>query len=188
MIACLAAGSGAYQWHAFYGTAENDEGSGIGVSTAGVFALGASPAWNGPSGQAPLHSHDGSSANLFALKLTSAGNYSWHTFYGNVTYSRDLALDTSSNLYLLGTSANEWLGPAGEAPTHPFAEHAAVILKLNSAGAYQWHGFFGGTNMSMPEELTLYQNGDIWVLMEATVPWQASGAPGTTQPLPGQAR
>ena len=96
-----------------------------------------------------------------------------------------MTLDSSSNLYLLGSSTNDWLGPAGQAPTHPFATHSAVVLKLNSSGAYQWHGFFGGTNMSMPEKIALDQRGEIWATLEASVPWQAYGSVAPLNPFQG---
>ena len=85
LVASLSAGTGAYQWHTFYGTAGDERGYGIAASSNAVYVTGYSAAWNGPAGQAPLHSHDGSASNLYLLKLNTAGSYAWHTFYGSQT-------------------------------------------------------------------------------------------------------
>ncbi len=62
-------GSGAYQWHTFYGLG-NDVANGIAVDgSSDVYLTGQSgDTWNGPNGQTPLNAHSGGTA-IFVLKL-----------------------------------------------------------------------------------------------------------------------
>ena len=52
---------GTYQWHTFYGSNYDDIGMNITLSsTGGIYLIGRSAdAWEGPSGEAPLHSYSG---------------------------------------------------------------------------------------------------------------------------------
>jgi hypothetical protein len=74
--------------------------------------------------------------------------YQWHTFHGAATSDDQalaLALDSSGNIYVVGKSNKTWTGPSAQAPLHAFAGtgNNVFVLKLNSAGAYQWHTFYG---------------------------------------------
>ena len=61
--------AGLYQWHTFNG--ENSHGTGITATSAGdIYVTGESIAsWNGPSGQLPLNSYDGTVSDIFVMKL-----------------------------------------------------------------------------------------------------------------------
>lgn len=168
--------TGAYQWHTFYGSASDDSGSGITTFSTSVYITGNSQAtWNGPASQSPKHVHDGSESNLVVLRLTDTGNYGWHTFYGNKAYGYDIGVDGFENLYVLAANTGSWLGPSGQLPTHPHANLAMVVMKLNAAGVYQWHGFFGSGNDAMQKTLSIGSSGDIWIACEALLEWQAYG-------------
>jgi hypothetical protein len=90
------------------------------------------------------------------LKLSSNGNYQWHTFYG--TYKGEsecyengmgIAVEASGDVYVVG-SALGWDGPDGQEPLNPYQTTTAfrlcdiIVLKLSSSGAYLWHTYFGG--------------------------------------------
>ncbi len=139
-----------YRWHTFYGSDNNDYGRDIAVDSSGnVYIVGYSTkGWNGPEGQNPLHSHSGGT-DIVVIKLDSNGNYQWHTFYGSdgYDYGRDIAVDSSNNLYVVGSSSAVWNGPSGEPPRRNYQGGLDItVIKLSSTGAYQWHTFYGSTS------------------------------------------
>jgi hypothetical protein len=143
--------AGAYQWHTFYGSAASYEyGNSVAVDGSGnVYVSGDSyGAWNGPTGQLPLHAKSGSTTygDAHLLKLSSSGAYQWHTFHGGdgADSGSSVALDATGNPYLTGYSSASWNGPVGQSPLHAWSGgYDLHVLSLTAAGAYQWHTFYG---------------------------------------------
>ena len=128
--------SGAYQWHTFYGSIDSDSSYGIAVDdSGGVYITGYSESsWNGPAGQAPLHSHS-VYFEIAVLKINTSGGFQWHTFYGtnNEDVGYGIALDGSGWIYITGHSVSPWDGPAGQAPIHAHSGNDDItVLKLQS--------------------------------------------------------
>jgi len=75
---------------------------------------------------------------MVIAKLSSAGNYRWHTFYGGSDYdeARALTVDTNGNIYVAGDSRAPWQGDNNAAPLHPYCvsgiefDYDTAILKL----------------------------------------------------------
>ena len=135
--------SGAYQWHTFSGSSGGDYGTGIAVDTSGnVYVTGYSNATWG----SPLNPYSGD-WSIVVLKLNSSGAYQWHTFYGSSDqdYGYGIAVDTSGNVYVTGTSSAAWGSPLNP---HGGSDDI-VVLKLNSSGAYQWHTFYGSGELRL---------------------------------------
>jgi len=134
---------GEYQWHTFYGAAPtsgadgDDEGVGIALdANNNVYVTGYSDrTWQGPDNEEPLNAHGGDAEYMFVLKLNSAGEYQWHTFY-QPGRAKAIAVD-SSGVYITGYAGATW-----GSPKHEFSGNL-VVLKLNSSGAYQWHTYYG---------------------------------------------
>ena len=174
--------AGAYQWHTFYGRFYSDDrGYGIAIDkSASVVVSGyGSASWDGPNGSPPLHT--GSSTDAFVLKLSPAGAYEWHTFYGSGDpwVRNGTALDGSGNVYITGVSGASWGGPAGQLPLHPYSgDDDAFVLKLSSAGAYQWHTFYGGSDDDRGLGLAIDGSGSVYVTGDSYASWDGpSGHP-----------
>ena len=153
----------AYTWHTFYGSTGNaDIARAITADgSGGIYLAGESASsWTGPQGQAPLNPFGGGEYNdIVVVKLNSAGAYQWHTFYGGGSGDSGygITVDGSGGVYVAGgseaswtgpagQSGAAWAGPAGQAPLDPFAEaDDLVMVRLDSAGTYQWHTFYGGS-------------------------------------------
>ncbi len=150
---------GAYQWHTFYGSASNDGAYGLATAGGRVYATGFGNAtWNGPSAQVPHHAYSGG-ADLTLLALSDAGAYLWHTFYGSATADEcglGLAFDADARPYVAGRSHATWLGDDDTAPIDAYTGEAdIVILKLDGAGDYCWHTFYGSTGDDWGQALAL---------------------------------
>lgn len=177
--------AGAYQWHTFYGSTNTDDGSAITSDGSGIYVAGDSKAaWDGPGAVAPLNAHgSGIEYDILVVKLNSAGAYQWHTFYGHslyTDYGNAITSDGIGNIYVAGQSAVGWNGPGATAPLNAHAglvinRDDIVVIKLNSAGAYQWHTFYGSFGYDGGSAITSDASG-IYVAGWSGTTWDGPGA------------
>ncbi len=109
--------------------------------------------------------------------------YTWHTFYGGsgTDGSNGIALDKDGNVYVAGYSYSSWKGPGSIAPLHSYAgNYDMVVVKLDGNGIYQWHTFYGGSNMDSASAIAVDGNGNVYV---AGISGSAWNGPGSTPPL-----
>jgi hypothetical protein len=100
--------------------------------------------------------------------------YYWHTFCGaGGEMGQAIAVDASGNIYVTGMgSALYTSGPGGEFPRHDFSGGTDIlIVKLNSAGAYQWHTFWGSANTDYGEGIVVDTSGNVYVSGESSDAW-----------------
>ncbi len=176
-----------YQWHTFYGSGNDDYGQAIALDgTGNVYVTGASSAsWLGDGNTAPRHAHSGGK-DLVVLKLNSNGVYQWHTFYGSAgnDEGQGLAIDSSGNLFVTGSSNASWPGDKSKAPLHPYSGGSdLVVLKLNSAGVYQWHTFYGSAGSDEGRGLAVDTGGNIYVTGTSHATWNGDSGPASGAPL-----
>lgn len=170
--------NGSYQWHTFYGYAI---GYAITIDAGGnVYVAGSTPdTWNGPSGQLPLHPRSKSNISfwdIFILKLNSSGAYQWHTFYGsssdNDQDARGIAVDSSCNVYVTGSTGATWNGDNNAPPLHAYSGVSdAFVIKLNTGGTYQWHAFYGSSGNDYGRQIALDTIGSIYVVGASLETW-----------------
>lgn len=125
---------GAYLWHTFYGSAEDDESQSMAVDPENnVYILGESDnAWRGDGNREPLHGWT-DQLDIAVLGLTELGTYRWHTFYGGADRDQagGIALQNNQGLYFAATSLNSWLGDDNTPPLHAFnTGYTTAVLKL----------------------------------------------------------
>ena len=152
--------SGAYQWHTFYGSGDEDVGYGIAVDgSSNVYVTGRSPvAWQGDGNAAPLHDHSGIVNDIVALKLSGSGTYQWHTFYGadNDDRGYGIAVDGNDNVYVTGYSVLTWQGDGNASPLHahsggfPYTDIVAMRIAGTSVLTVTKAGPGSGTVSSTP--------------------------------------
>jgi hypothetical protein len=167
--------AGDYLWHTFFGSPDWDDGYGIAVDgSGGVYITGFSgSSWDGPAGQAPLHAHGGY-VDIVVVKLGSAGEYQWHTFYGSPEYNEGyaIAVDGSGGVYITGFDEGSWNGPAGQAPLHAYSGGWDIgVLKLDAAGAYQWHTFYGSADWDLSNAIALDKGGGLYITGDSLGGW-----------------
>ena len=165
---------GAYQWHTFYGSTDYIQERGMAVNNNGdVYVLCWSDgSWNGPSGQEPLHAYSGKDADIAVFKLDAMGVYQWHTFYGGAYNDTGWGLASADNGVYIGFDSYYWSGPEGQPPLHAFSgSYDFALLKLDSAGTYQWHTFYGYTDYDEGHGIAIDSNGSIYITGSSDGTW-----------------
>jgi hypothetical protein len=175
---------GAYQWHTFYGSGDWDMGRAIAVNSSGdVYVSGDSYAtWQGDGDADPLHVYS-ENYDITVLKLGSDGAYQWHTFYGgnDNDFGSAITADSSGHVYVVGESETTWQGDGGTDPLHPYSGSDDItVLKLDSAGAYQWHTFYGSSGNDDAAAIAMDSGGSVYVAGESDTTWQGDD---NTDPL-----
>jgi hypothetical protein len=163
--------SGALQWNTFLGSSYSDYAYAIATDTSGnVYVAGDSEAtWGSPV--RPFNGTPGYE-DAFVAKLNGSGTLLWNTFLGgaNFDYGHGLAIDTSANLCVTGTSYTTW-----GSPVRPFAGWCdAFVAKLNGSGALQWHTFLGSSSASSGDGgygIAVDKSGNVCVVGKSNATW-----------------
>jgi hypothetical protein len=181
--------TGNYQWHTFYGRAGLDKANALAVDGSGnVYVAGSSGTWKGDGNTNPLHPQAVGGTDIFVLKLTNMGNYQWHTFYGGSSDDEALALvmDGGGNVYAAGWSHTTWQGNNNASPLHPYSgSDDIVVMKLTSAGSYQWHTFYGGISGDRANALAVDGSDNVYMAGYSTAAWQGEGNTNPLHPYSG---
>jgi hypothetical protein len=120
-----------------------------------------------------------------SFPLTIDPTYVWHTFYGSlggIDQGRSIAVDSSGNVYVTGTSTASWNGPSGQLPLNAFSvgNWDIFVLKLNTGGGYAWHTFYGSTATDVGMGIAVDGSGNVYVTGRSYASWNG---PGPTLPL-----
>ncbi len=179
-----------YQWHAFHDEVPGTVSEVVVDSDGNIYMVGSKAQFTGAGGAPttgaiegtlPLHPYSGEE-EMVVVKFDSAGDYQWHTYYGSdvslasETYAFGIALDSQNNVYIAGVSSDAWLGDGDTNPLHDmgFAE-SVYVLKLNSAGEYQWHTFYG-EYVGQTADIVVDSEDDVYVVgVDRSPPWNDVG-------------
>jgi hypothetical protein len=196
-------GSGGYYWHTFHGSPGIDEAAAVRVDGGfNVYVAGTSnQGWIGPYGTAetgtvapagvdgaePLDPYEGGD-DILVLKLNSDGSYAWHSFYGSTANDsgRDITVDSTRGLFVVGDSSNTWQGPDGIAPGSAYVGGRDIVaIKLNKSGAYYWHTFFGSALGDYGYGIALDDIGNIYLTGSSEATWTGSAGKSPLDPFAG---
>lgn len=137
--------SGDYMWGKTFGGTSGDFGNGLVISGNAVFVTGTfrnTVDFDPGAGTANLTGSSGGDDDIFIARYDTAGNYVWAKKIGAgiADYSRAIAIDGSSNIYITGEFAGTVdFDPSGTtANLSATASYDVFVAKYNSSGNYVW--------------------------------------------------
>jgi hypothetical protein len=99
---------------------------------------------------------------LPGLPLVIDPSITWNTFLGgsNADSSKAIALDSSGNVYVAGSSNVTWGSPKRD---FGGGSQDAFVAKLNSSGVLTWNTFLGGTGVDWSQGIAVDGSGNVIV-------------------------
>ena len=98
----------------------------------------------------------------------------WHTFYGSAVgdEGNSIALDSSGNIFIAGTSEGTWNGPADQIPLNGYNNgRDIIIIKNTSDGTYENHTFYGSENTDYVCTIAVDKNSDTIIAGTSALTW-----------------
>jgi len=117
------------QWNTTWGGIGDDYGWAIALdSSSNIFIAG------------ETNSYGAGGDDIVLIKYNSLGEQQWNTTWGGIgdDSHRDIALDSSNNIYITGTYNYTW----NPNPMNSIGD--ILLLKYNSLGEYQWNKTWDG--------------------------------------------
>ena len=134
--------TGALQWNYTWGSAGNDRAEAIGLDSLGnIYIAGES-------------NNFGTGGDICLLKYNNTGALQWNYTWGGIErdFANSLAIDSSSNIYLVGTTKS--YGALG---------YDVCLLKYDTSGALLWNYTWGGAGIDNGLDLVLDSSDNIFV-------------------------
>ena len=107
--------------------------------------------------------------DAFVARVNPDGVLQWNTFLGGQSEDEGsgITVDKNNNVYVTGTSSNDWGSPAP-----PFVSgEDAFVAKLNPAGNLLWNGFVAGTPWQEGHGIAVDDGGNVFIGGKASYTW-----------------
>lgn len=144
------------QWATYCGGSEQENGLAVATNSAsgGIYMAGITESSTGIASGGFQNTFGGNNGyDAFLVKLDSAGNRLWATYYGGDQDDRGtaLAVDASGNVYMTGTTGSSGLASGGFQNVYGGGLLAAnpgdaFLVKFNTLGVRIWATYYGGSN------------------------------------------
>jgi hypothetical protein len=157
--------SGNLLWNTFLGSVSTDNSYDIALDGSGnIYVTGYSDATWG----SPINAYSGGT-DAFVAGMDSSGNLLWNTFLGSGSsdYGYGIALDSSGNIYVTGTSDATWGTPVN---AHSGGVDA-FVAGMDSSGNLLWNTFLGSGSSDYGNDITLDSSGNIYVIGHSVATW-----------------
>jgi hypothetical protein len=161
--------SGSRIWSTYFGGTAVDYIYGItNDNSNNILITGMTGSSNGISTIGAHQTSRGSanSGDAFLAKYNTNGLLIYSTYYGGSgeEYGIDLAVDSSNNIYLVGStySSNNISTINSQQSTYG-GNNDGYLVKFNSSGTRLWGTYFGGTNEDRINDIAMDISGNIWL-------------------------
>lgn len=130
----------------------------ISAPDASFYGIGNASASEG----APVRPYSGGS-DIVVSKYDETGALLWHTYLGSAGNDsfRTLRVDSSGDLYVLGTSELNWGNPVNDQADNQFSD--LMIAKISSDGSLVWNTFVGFIGDDEAADIVADSAGNVYV-------------------------
>jgi len=158
-------------WAMYYGGDKPDIAKSVACDTSGYIYFAGNT--QSTAGIATPGSHHetiaSSSSDAFLVKMDSAGNRIWGTYFGGASLEGDnaisLAVSKSGSIYLCGnTRSNDGIALNSTYQSTPGGDNDAFIAKFTTNGVQLWGTYFGGTNAEIPYAVAVSNDENICIV------------------------
>ncbi|HTF03734.1 MAG TPA: SBBP repeat-containing protein [Bacteroidia bacterium] len=174
-------------WATYYGGSLNDQGTSVAVDASKNICISGSTASTSNIASGGFqNSYGGGLSDAFAVRLDSAGNRIWATYYGGSgdDVGNAITVDFVGNIYLAGnTSSTSGIASGGFQNGLGGGTTDAFVVKLDSTGNRLWGTYYGGTATDAAAHLTTDYLGNVY--LAGSVDSDSSIASGGFQNLYG---
>jgi hypothetical protein len=151
-------------WSTYLGGDQDDNAWGIALDSSGnVLVVGATKSSGWVSGGYDT-SFNGGTDDAFVAKLSATGQLVWSTYLGGSgnDYAEGVAVDSSSNVFVIGTTgSSDWVSGGPDTTYHGLLD--GFLVKLSSSGAHVWSTYLGGTHVDAANGVTVDGSGNVIV-------------------------
>ncbi|MBI1336224.1 MAG: choice-of-anchor D domain-containing protein [Phycisphaera sp.] len=173
--------AGQHLWSTYLGGTEYDYGFSVAVAPDGsVYVTGQTFSSGWVSGGYDIDY--GGGADGFVVKLNAAGQHLWSTYLGGTATDNgnSVAVATDGSVYVTGsTYSSGWV--SGGYDTSQNGDADGFVVKLNTAGQYQWSTYLGGTGNDYGYFVAVAPDGSVYVAGETESSGWVSGGYDTSQ-------
>lgn len=167
------------QWATYFGGTGDDYGYSIATDKFGnVYLAGYTASTSGIALNGFQNTYGGGSQDAFLVKLDSAGNRIWATYYGGTgnDYGQSVATDAFGNVYLGGYSnSSTSIASAGFQNTFGGGSSCgglpckdAFLVKFDASGNRLWATYYGGTGEEIALSITIDLFGNAYLAGQTT--------------------
>ena len=161
-------------WNTFFGGTGGDTGGAIVLDGSGnIYVAGSSTtSWGSPVRPFTVGGY-GDDQDAFAAKLTAGGALIWNTFLGGsgIDAGNAIAVDSSGNVYVVGSSGATWGSPLSA------YTHGAFAAKLTADGAVAWNTFLGSSSADAGYAIATDGSGNVYVAGVSNAAWGSPKRP-----------
>lgn len=166
-VACINSGGTALLSSSYLGGSGSDEGLAIALDSSGdAYITGTTSSTNFPT-KVPLQSTNGGGNDAFVTEVSSAGTslvYSSHLGGSGYDAGNAIALDSSGNIYVAGTTGSTNFPVKNAIQTKSGGGTDAFVVKINKGeGSIAYATYLGGSNNDGASGIAADSSGNAYV-------------------------
>jgi hypothetical protein len=156
--------AGYRSWGTYYGGNGQDTATGLAIENgAHLYVSGITNSNSGIATNGSFQPGLSSGTNGFLVKLDTAGNRIWGTYFGSAAKLAHCAFFDKDNIFVVGSTLSANLGTSGVHQSIYAGGRDGIIARFDSGGNRLWCSYIGGTSFDDAVRLSFSSTGMVYV-------------------------